>query len=279
MSLEKILNEQSAELEELTIAATLVQENKHVDDMLTHVCTKLYDMKKDVENTRTELNIMKQKNSACTKLLDLLQTLENKIIRMEENIPRELVITYTNYNSQSAELESIINKSATENMEVKLQTVVDMAENCNIGNADDIKSCKRILFNEPKEHPRIKYISAEEYNKIPKYIMGRHSLESLNALVSDFNEVLKSKYRLLSMGKNAARKEGYLELYLNLTKQQTAFSKGKEKVHFFTSEDYQRYTKTKLDKIKLNFITALRHVKRLQQEYGDSKTLYYVIME
>lgn len=47
-------------------------------------------------------------------------------------------------------------------------------------------------------------------------------------------------------------------------------------LYFFTAEDYYRQTKTKLDKTKLNLITALRHCKRLR-ECRIKNELRYVI--
>lgn len=53
----------------------------------------------------------------------------------------------------------------------------------------------------------------------------------------------------------------YIEYYVNYT--DITLVAGY--LYFFIAEDYYRQTKTKLDKTKLNLITALRHCKRLRE--------------
>lgn len=47
-------------------------------------------------------------------------------------------------------------------------------------------------------------------------------------------------------------------------------------VYFFVEEDYKNFTQNKLDKIKLTFLTALRHVKRIEF-IRISKDMYYAV--
>lgn len=50
-----------------------------------------------------------------------------------------------------------------------------------------------------------------------------------------------------------------------------------EYIYFFTGEDYEKQMKSKLNKIKLNLITVLRHCKRLR-EHRIKNDLRYVIL-
>lgn len=83
-----------------------------------------------------------------------------------------------------------------------------------------IKDCKRTLFNEPEISPIIFPITTEEFSKVPKYIIGRQPLETINNLISAINQTLIAKYTILSMGKAAAQKKGEINLYLHYRKQE-----------------------------------------------------------
>ncbi|EZA60153.1 Spindle and kinetochore-associated protein [Ooceraea biroi] len=132
---------------------------------------------------------------------------------------------------------------------------------------ETIKDCKRTLFNEPNNQicHTIPLITVEEFNKLPKYIIGRQTLDTINSLISAINQMLIAKYTILSLGKAAAQKKGEINLYLQYKKQELCVQEKNEYLYFFTAEDYYAQTKTKLDKTKLNLITALRHCKRLRE--------------
>ena len=84
---------------------------------------------------------------------------------------------------------------------------------------NNIKNCKKTLFNEP-EIPNISPITPEEFSKIPKYIIGRLTIDTLNSLILSINHIIKSKYSVILLGKNGARKKGELDLYLHYKKEQ-----------------------------------------------------------
>lgn len=91
-------------------------------------------------------------------------------------------------------------------------------DNVDIGK--QVKDCKRTLFNEPEVCPTIPFITVEEFNKVPEYIIGRQSLETINNLVNAINQTLIAKYTILSLGKAAAQKKGKINLYLQYKKQE-----------------------------------------------------------
>lgn len=95
-----------------------------------------------------------------------------------------------------------------------------------------VKDCKRTLFNEPEVCPTILFITAEEFNKVPKYIIGRqtvNSLETINNFISAINQTLIAKYTFLSLGKAAAQKKGEINLYLHYKKQEFDIQEGNGK--------------------------------------------------
>jgi len=90
----------------------------------------------------------------------------------------------------------------------------------NIEKQETIKDCKRMLFNEPEICHTISLITAEEFHKVPKYIIGRQTLDTINSLINTINQTLIAKYTILSLGKAAAQKKGDLDLYLRYKKQE-----------------------------------------------------------
>ncbi|XP_046432400.1 spindle and kinetochore-associated protein 1-like [Neodiprion fabricii] len=117
--------------------------------------------------------------------------------------------------------------------------------------------------------------TAAEFELIPKYMIGRQSLDTINRFSSTINDVLKAKYSLSALGKNGAKKKGEFNLYMHY-KIQESVDTG-ELVNYFTAKDYQNHTTMKLDKTKLNLSTVLRHCKRLCNPKG-AKTAQYTII-
>lgn len=128
---------------------------------------------------------------------------------MENNVPQELIRDYqskVNISSNSLRNESVRNSGT--NIETNTETP-DTPK----------RDCKKILFNEPEVYPIIPLITSDEFSKIPKYIIGRQTLATVNNLLDSINQILKAKYTFLSLGKAHARKQGDLNLYLHYKKQ------------------------------------------------------------
>ncbi|XP_046743334.1 spindle and kinetochore-associated protein 1-like [Diprion similis] len=189
---------------------------------------------------------------------------------MENNIPSQLLYDYANVVKEREYIKAQTNMQSTHSSET--DSLNDIFEETSQNN---VKDCKKTLFNEPEIFPRIKPISTKEFELIPKYMIGRQSLDTVNRFLSTINDVLKAKYSLLALGKNGAKKKGELNLYMHY-KTQESVDTG-ERVYFFTAEDYQNHTKTKLDKTKLNLLTVLRHCKRLCNPKGTKTAQYTVI--
>ncbi|XP_011505327.1 PREDICTED: spindle and kinetochore-associated protein 1-like [Ceratosolen solmsi marchali] len=272
-SLENLLLVQSQKLQDLEKTTELLRSKNIIHDDLIHAYKEVSFITNGIQLLKEDIKTMKDNNERCKELSTILKSLDHQIQHMENNIPSKIQ-EYIN-----SELpENISNKYSTEeyvNNTINNMTVCN-SDNINNHVISDVKSCKKILFNEP-EIPQIQIVTEEEFIKIPKYIIGRYPLEILNNLVYNINQIIKTKYSFINLGKNAARKKGELDLYLHYTKDQTSLGIDEENLYFFTSDDYEKYIKLKIDKTKLNLLIALRHCKRLR-EIRSAKTVYYALI-
>ncbi|XP_029158251.1 spindle and kinetochore-associated protein 1-like [Nylanderia fulva] len=269
INLEEIVDRQHKKLHELNMATVLIKSKHNIKDELQGIHNKVLEMSSGVENMRKILERIKKQNTFSKELLSLLETLNKRISHQKENVPPELIQGYQNVEQGCTSLQTQISPPIPENAINSTQKLIEQKISFNKHNKDieqeTIKDCKRTLFNEPEVCPTISFISAEEFNKVPKYMIGRHSLETINSLIHDMNNTLITKYTILSLGKAAAQKRGEINLYLQYKKQEFDIKEEKGYLYFFTAEDYYWQTKTKLDRTKLNLITALRHCKRLRE--------------
>lgn len=169
------------------------------------------------------------------ELLILIEILNKRILHQKENVPPELIQGYQNADKQKCIQNQIspittvqkvtkssinsIHKSTGQNISANIYN--DIMEH------ETIKDCKRTLFNELEVCPTILFISTEEFNNVPKYMIGRQTLETINSLINDINNTLITKYTILSLGKTAAQKRGEINLYLQYKKQEFDVKRGK----------------------------------------------------
>ncbi|XP_076758011.1 SKA complex subunit 1 [Xylocopa sonorina] len=258
-SLEEILEKQSENLRLLETATIFIKSKHTMKEEFLKMRSVLSQMFNGIESMRQWLDEAREQNNQCRELLSLFEILSERITYMEKNIPLELIRDYNN--AEIKIVESSPDDSKIENVAETMTPMVD---------------CKKVLFNEPEVYCTIPLINNDEFVKIPKYIIGRQSLENVNNLINTINQILKAKYTFLSLGKANARKQGNLSLYLHYRKQEMDICNDNEYIYFFTAEDYEKHTKSKLTKIKLNLITVLRHCKRLR-EHRVKNNIRYVI--
>ena len=133
---------------------------------------------------------------------------------MERNIPSELIRDY--HKTESSLVSNVILEK-----EFMQESPALIDENRTEKRRETpMRDCKKILFNEPEVCPAIPLIDKDEFSKIPKYIIGRQSLETVNNFINIINQILRTKYTFLSLGKAHARKQGELNLYLHFKKQE-----------------------------------------------------------
>jgi len=158
------------------------------------------------------------------KLSSQIETLNKRILHQTENIPQELIQSYQNANKQaraqtmsSNKLKSSVNSSRIMS---RIEQKTPGSTYKNMEKQEIIKDCKRMLFNEPEICHTISFITVEEFNKVPKYIIGRQTLDTINSLINTINQTLVAKYTILALGKTTAQKKGDLDLYLRYKKQE-----------------------------------------------------------
>ena len=145
----------------------------------------------------------------------MLEKLNRKIEHMDNNIPPGI--------------RDFINLQEPNGHKNYLNETVSFSSKVDVFTPDahsSIMDCKKSLFNEPTVCPLLAPLTESEFARIPKYIIGRQTLDAVNSLAVTINQILKAKYTLLSLGKNGARKKGDLDLYLEYKKQQTSVKEG-----------------------------------------------------
>ncbi|KAK5643602.1 hypothetical protein RI129_007447 [Pyrocoelia pectoralis] len=114
-------------------------------------------------------------------------------------------------------------------------------------------------------------LSCEEFKSLPKYMVGRLTLEAINNFIDVVSEALFKKYNLLSKPLHTI-KSTETQLYREYKQQQCGIFKAQR---FVTEEDIAREcNKSILDKRALNFLTILRHTKRLTRATLLGKSVY-----
>ncbi|XP_018306096.1 spindle and kinetochore-associated protein 1 [Mycetomoellerius zeteki] len=274
-NLEEIIDKQTTRLQELDMATVLIKSKQNIKGKLQEAHEEVKQISGGISEAKKMLRKMHEQNSRLKEIFTLVETLDKRILHQEENIPPELIQGYQDATSYSPLSEYPINPIQRSTR----KTPNSVRKATTFEKEETIKDCKRTLFNEPEVCSTIRLITAEEFNTVPKYIIGRqtvNSLETINHFINAINQTLIAKYTLLSLGKAAAQKKGDINLYLHYKKQEFDIRDEDGYLYFFTAEDYYRQTKTKIDKTKLNLLTALRHCKRLR-ECRIKNELRYVI--
>ncbi|XP_071572084.1 SKA complex subunit 1 isoform X1 [Temnothorax nylanderi] len=273
-NLEEIINRQFEKRLELDSATVLIKGKQNIKDELQRVREEVSQLGCGINEMKNQLKRMREQNCRSRELLKLVETLDKRILHQEKNVPPELIQSYQNARVSPNMLGCTVN--STHQLSEQMPSSTKTIEKREI-----VKDCKRTLFNEPEICPTISYITEEELNKVPKYMIGRqtsNTLETINNFISGINQTLIAKYTILSLGKAAAQKKGEINLYLHYKNQELDIQEENRYLYFFTAEDYYRQTKTKIDKTKLNLIPALRHWGRLRESRVKNELLYVILI-
>ncbi|EFN74964.1 Spindle and kinetochore-associated protein 1 [Camponotus floridanus] len=282
-NLEEIVDKHYKRLHQLNTTTIFIKGKHNLKDDLYKMRNEVLQISCGIDNTRKILEQMKKQNTDLKELLSLIEILNKRILHQKENVPQELIQGYQNADKLKCiqnQISPVITKSITKTIN-SAHKLIEQNISANMYNSgieqEIIKDCKRTLFNELEVYPTILFISTEEFNNVPKYMIGRQTLETINSLITDINNTLITKYTILSLGKAAAQKRGEINLYLQYKKQEFDIKKEKGYLYFFTAEDYYRHTKKKMDKTKLNLIIVLRHCKRLRECRTNNELRYVII--
>lgn len=122
---------------------------------------------------------------------------------------------------------------------------------------------------------KIARITEEEFDKIPKYMKGRQSLEAINKKVDEFNKAVASKYELLALPK-AQLKEAAWKKVLQYRSQQSHDTRG---VRFLVEDDLKANGFVfQSSKVVGSFITIMRHCCRVREIRGPERIVRFAVV-
>ena len=120
----------------------------------------------------------------------------------------------------------------------------------------------------------IEHLTVDEFEKVPKYMKGRLTYDSLSQAVEEFNVCLVQKYEFLFKSLN--------ELSLKEKKRRNILKsqdkpelKGKQ---FLTTEELKDFSMYKTDNSRKAVITVLRHFQRIRENRGPGSIIRYVVV-
>ena len=118
------------------------------------------------------------------------------------------------------------------------------------------------------------YLTVEEFDKIPKYMKGRMSYDSLSQAIDEFNSCIATKYEFLARPLNdLGLKEKKRRNILKSQDRQDL--KGKQ---FVTSEELKDFSMFKTDSGRKSIFTVLRHFQKIREVRGPGAIIRYVII-
>ncbi|GLV31913.1 hypothetical protein CBL_07672 [Carabus blaptoides fortunei] len=277
-----------------------MREYDSIDTMISAQKTKLEQIKQGIKiilslkNDQRALELFKEKQATVQRIihkLDLLKKERQKqnslanAIKMQSTVLStlekriEFADMYLSTNglleqdncSVISELSSIYDRSHTETQTSSTSYEYTPAQEP----VDNVQqSAKLIPTNLRLTMLDIDLLTQEEFSSVPKYMLGRLSLETINKFIQVINETVTAKYQILSKPKSALKAHG-LQVFKDYKAQETADTKGKT---FITELDLAKQQGKKiLDKTSYKLLTILRHTKRLYENRSGG-TLKYVLI-
>ncbi|PSN36498.1 Spindle and kinetochore-associated protein 1 [Blattella germanica] len=231
------------------------------DPYVTELCLKLKEEIQQIKNglggLRSVVDDLKEQVSISKEISKTLEDTQMSIEHMSNNLPNKYV-----YIGNNTEIESL----ATGLMDLNIPDVEEMTPipvtGRYVGSPDLAESCsRRRQLNVYRSS--ISYLTQEEYEKIPRYMRGRMTYETINNFIDEFNVALKKKYDIFGRPR-AYLKGKMLSLYDRFKKEETTetVSKG---IFFCTGQDLKEYSKIKMDKSSQNLLNILRSTRRIKE--------------
>lgn len=170
------------------------------------------------------------------ELSEKLNFLDKKIVCMTDNLPVQFLQEFIRLNTEMSpmvENSKIADPSLRQgdvkekaNCQLLRQVTNQVADMTLITPEPRIQDCKKTLFKNSDDSYTMDFITAEEFSKIPKYMIGRQTMAMVNELVATINTILEEKYSVLALGKAGARKKGKLDLYMSLEREKIPVTPG-----------------------------------------------------
>ena len=138
----------------------------------------------------------------------------------------------------------------------------------NISGGKVTKSCPQLNVS------TVSYLTVDEFEKVPKYMKGRLSYETLSQAVDEFNKCLRVKYEFLA--------RPLKELGLNDKKRRNILkSQDKSELkarHFVTVDELKDYTMFKTENVRKSVVTVLRHFQKIRENRGPGAIVRFVVV-
>ena len=138
------------------------------------------ELKRKMQILRTVVEKLKSQTKQAEEIAkymhERIETCEN----IHENLPKRLIVE----NGQSKASEKATKEVKSNEASQKSSKTSD--------NNGSVKSSQSI--------PKIRYLSVDEFEKVPKYMRGRLNYDAINASIDDFNSALEARYTFLGKG-------------------------------------------------------------------------------
>ncbi|KAI9105626.1 hypothetical protein DFS34DRAFT_20260 [Phlyctochytrium arcticum] len=138
----------------------------------------------------------------------------------------------------------------------------------------DVKSYSLSPEKAPvKSKTSVEHITEEEFNSLPKYIVGRLTLSRVNTHIDDFNALLKDKQALLQLSPPKMTKP-QRDVYWEHKKIATNETKGKVFVTEKDTKDKAGWSTSafRMDPTGRSVVAIMRHLKRIKEVRGGGHT-------
>ncbi|KAK3731421.1 hypothetical protein QZH41_003601 [Actinostola sp. cb2023] len=197
-----------------------------------------------LEQFKEQLAIEKQNLDKGKALLLVVQQYQDGITHIANNLPAHL----PGVKRESKQKASLKQQSKPSTQQQKPQK----RARTNNGSGDD-------------NIPKLQYITVEDFEAVPKYLKGRITYKQVNNAVDEINQVIKSKYRILSLPRSAMG-EHVMKKYKAFKEAETDDTKDGD-----SSGEYD-------DVMVMVVVVMMMMMKYDGDEYGDSSGEYDDVM-
>ncbi|KAJ6223320.1 hypothetical protein RDWZM_001865 [Blomia tropicalis] len=124
--------------------------------------------------------------------------------------------------------------------------------------------------------PQISFLNDNEFSSIPRYMLGRFTIETLNEFVTAFNITLQEKYRFINSYSNHASNESDFKRFKLYKSQELPETRG---VYFCTVNDIKELSPMKNDSTIRKVAICIRHCKRIKEIRGNPSNLIRYVLD
>jgi len=250
----ELLKEQLTEkLSELHLSKKIGEGNpEETKDILFEIYGELQKMREAIDTKKNEIIVMRNQVQAANRYSALTKEFMNRINYLTLNIPT---------NASNIGLPSKPSKQ-TNSTQVAV-TGVGTAANAN-------KSQKKA-----EKFSRVQYLTIDEFESTPKFMKGRIKYEMACTAVDELNSALETKYNFLAKPFSSYTGLSDKNRYRMLKSQENESTKGNK---FVTADDLKTSNLLKTETNRRNFLTILRHFKKVREIRGPGNIVRFVPM-